>query len=153
MPSLTRRHWVPTALLALAMIGAFQPPADSKSLGSTLDRRCAGVGSGARFNRTELYLGLMRADGSTITDPQFQRFVDAEITPRFSAGFTVIAASGQFKTDRGLIVREPSRVLVLLYPSDSRGASQRIEAIRAAYKLQFQQQSVLRVDDESCVSF
>lgn len=153
MRSLARHHRVLAPLLVLAMIGGVQPPADSKSLGSTLDRRCASVGSGVRFQRTELYLGLMRADGSAISDPQFQQFVDAEITPRFSAGFTVIAASGQFKTDRGLIVREPSRVLVLLYPSDSPGASLRIEAIRTAYKLQFQQQSVLRVDDESCVSF
>lgn len=142
-----------SVLLGLAMIVLSLPSAYPKSLGTAADRRCAHVTSAVRFQRTELYLGLTRADGSAISDPQFQLFIDTEITPRFSAGFTLIAASGQFKNDRGTIVREPSRVLVLLYPANTSSASARIEAIREAYKLQFQQQSVLRVDDESCVSF
>ncbi len=147
------------AALGAVALGALLPnayvlgDAHSKPLASTLERRCVGVSSATRFQRTELYLGLTRIDGSAISDPQFQHFVDTEITPRFSAGFTVIAANGQFKNDRGLIVREPSRVLVLLYPADAPGAHAGIEAIRSAYKLRFQQQSVLRVDDESCVSF
>lgn len=144
---------VGVALCAAAMLAPVVLDARAKPVISTLERQCAGATSATRFQRTELYLGLTRIDGSVISDPQFQQFVDTEITPRFSAGFTVIAANGQFKNDRGLIVRESSRVLVLLYPAGAPNAHARIEAIRAAYKRHFQQQSVLRVDDESCVSF
>lgn len=147
------RRSVGIMLCGAAVFGQLSAAVHSRSAVSTAERKCESAASATRFQRTELYLGLTRIDGGVITDPQFQHFVDTEITPRFSAGFTLIAASGQFKNDRGLIVREPSRVLVLLYPADSPGAHARIEAIRAAYKLRFQQQSVLRVDDESCVSF
>src|SRR5215510_4503854 len=72
---------------------------------------CGAVSSGKRFNRTELLLGLSRRDGSTVTDAEFQHFVDTEVTPRLPNGFTVVAGSGQFKDSRGLIVREGARVL------------------------------------------
>ena len=43
--------------------------------------------------------------------------------------------------------------MILLYPADDQGDSMRIEEIRDAYRKAFQQESVLRVDAESCVSF
>ena len=45
-------------------------------------------------------------------------------------------------------MKEQSFVLILLYPFDTFDtASRRIERIRALYKEQFDQESVLRVDD------
>ena len=61
--------------------------------------------------------------------------------------------SGQFKDVSGAIVREDARVLVVLYPREDDRSSESIETIRAAYKTQYQQESVLRVDGESCASF
>jgi hypothetical protein len=56
---------------------------------------------------------------------------------------------GQFRDAKGLVIREKSKVLILLYPSNTRRQSSRkIERIHAAYKKRFEQQSVLRVDDE-----
>lgn len=44
-------------------------------------------------------------------------------------------------------------MLILLYPLDDKEANSEIEQIREAYKDAFQQESVLRVDDYSRVSF
>ena len=114
---------------------------------------CAASSIGKRFNRTELLLGLSKHNGSTVTDAEFQHFIDTEVTPRFPEGFTIVPGSGQFKDSRGLIIRESARVLVVLYPSSDRRSSQHIDEIRATYKDRHQQESVVRVDGESCASF
>lgn len=99
------------------------------------------------FLRTELYFGTMKADGSPVTDEEWQKFLAEEVTPRFPDGFTVLAGYGQFRDSGGKIVRENSFVLILLYPLKIRKSSSRkIEQIRRAYIKTFQQQSVLRVD-------
>ena len=83
-----------------------------------------------------------------VTDEQFTQFVDDYVTPRFPDGLTVLKADGQFRGENGTIVKEKSFVLVLLYPREAfADASQRIEWIRMLYKRQFDQESVLRVDD------
>jgi hypothetical protein len=103
--------------------------------------------------RSELFFGTARPDGSVVTDDKFKRFLDQEVTPRFPDGLTLLTGQGQFKNTNGMIIQEKSKVLILLYPLDDTGASTRIEAIRAAYKLAFQQESVLRVDSRAGVSF
>ncbi len=115
---------------------------------------CRASYSGQRFDRTELYLGQSRPDGSVVGDAEFQSFVDSEITPRFPDGFTIVAGRGQYRDSvSGIILREGARVLVMLHPADDARSDQHIEAIRACYKSAFQQQSVLRVDGASCASF
>ena len=52
----------------------------------------------------------------------------------------------------GVIIKEDSFVLILLYPlEDFRDSTRKINVIRERYKDQFQQQSVLRVDDPFAV--
>lgn len=116
------------------------------------EQRCGASLSGKRFNRTELFLGLSRADGTVITEAEFQGFVDAEIAPRFPDGFTVVAANGQFKDASGASVQERARVLVVIHPLDDSRTSKNLEEIRASYKARHQQYSVLRVDGAACAS-
>ena len=108
---------------------------------------------GELWNRTELYFGSEKPDGSDVTDRQFRAFVDEYVTPRFPDGLTLLTGFGQFRNSSNVIVKERSRVLILLYPRNDRDAHHEIEEIRAIYKEQFQQESVLRVDDVARVSF
>lgn len=105
------------------------------------------------FARTELFFGRSKPDGSMVTDEQFRLFVDEVITPRFPAGLTVLSGTGQFRGSSGSVMREDSVLLILLYRSNDDPANGRIEEIREAYRSAFQQDSVLRVDSPSCVSF
>lgn len=130
---------------------------------------CAGLGAGAvtayrltaqpscrpgaaPYARLELLFGLGRQRGGEIGEEEWRAFLETEVTPRFPAGLTVLAAYGQWRSPSGLMIKEPSRDLVVWYRPEA-ATEAAIEAIRAAYKLRFGQESVLRVDGDSCVAF
>ena len=71
----------------------------------------------SRFVRTELFFGTAKPIGA-VTEEEFRGFVDAEVTPRFPDGLTVIKGDGQFRGEDDVLVKEQSFVLILLYPSD-----------------------------------
>lgn len=104
------------------------------------------------WRRTELFFGLSRKGGPDVTEEEFARFLREVVTPRFPDGLTVLAGDGQYRTSANVIVRERSKVLVLLYERADRGASARIEEIRRAYSSAFDQESVLRADSRARVS-
>jgi hypothetical protein len=99
------------------------------------------------FIRTELYFGRNISNGSMVSDEEWGVFLSDVVTPRFPDGFTVIDGLGQFKGKDGRIVREPSKILIILYPKgDKRTAGVRIDEIRTEYKKRFRQESVMRMD-------
>ena len=162
-PSRTLRRFAGFALLA-SLSGGLLPGAASADPHSASrfasehateaarrqEARCPGE-AGA-FVRTELFFGLSRP-GSVITEEDFKAFVDARVTPRFPDGLTVLTGSGQFRSANGTIVVEGSKLLILLVPRRDGEADRKIEAIRRDYQHQFQQESVLRADAATCVSF
>ena len=103
------------------------------------------------WDRTELYFGLSKPDG-VIGEDEFAAFMDREVTPRFPDGLTMMTARGQWRNDAGEVLKEVSRMVILLHPRDD-GVSARIEEVRSAYKAEFEQQSVLLVTGSNCVSF
>lgn len=113
---------------------------------------CQALIGAERFARTELFFGLSKPDGSVISEVEFQGFVDGTVTPLFPDGLTLLSGTGQFRGSSGEVIKEGSKLLVLLY-TFSRESSVKVEQVREAYKSAFQQQSVLRVDEPSCVSF
>jgi Protein of unknown function (DUF3574) len=113
---------------------------------------CAGLPRATLLHRTELFFGRNSPQG-TVSEQDFQRFLDTEVTPRFPEGLTVIDARGQFRSSAsGAVEQEASKLLVLLYRADRRSRLQ-VEAIRSRYKTLFAQQSVLRVDSVVCAGF
>jgi Protein of unknown function (DUF3574) len=164
MPINLSKDFVKPTLISLFLMGAIAPtvyahpkpelltqPIAAKPSQPTL--RCKTLGPGELFARTELYFGLSKADGSIISDADFGKFIDQEVTPRFPDGLTLISGLGQFKNAAGVIIREPSRLLILFYPLGDRENNKKLEAIRSAYKSTFQQESVLRTDAQTCVAF
>ena len=103
--------------------------------------------------RTELFFGTNKPTGGPVTDLQFLIFVDTQVTKRFPDGLTLLSGYGQFRNSNGELIREKSHVLILLYPPQMTDANKKIQEIREAYKLAFGQESVLRVDSFSSVSF
>ncbi len=105
----------------------------------------------AQMARIELLFGGGRKGGAAVGEADWQAFLDSEVTPRFPDGLTVLTGYGQWRNADSLH-KEGSRLLLIwaLRPAES---DPRIEAIRNAYKARFAQESVLRVDGLSCVSF
>jgi hypothetical protein len=83
---------------------------------------------------------------------EWAAFLAAEVTPRFPDGLTVLTGYGLWHDARGSLVQETSRLLHVWY-APAADADARIEAIRAAYKARFGQESVPRADGTACVSF
>jgi hypothetical protein len=104
------------------------------------------------YARLELLFGLGRKDGTEIGEADWRAFLDSEVTPRFPDGLTVLNGYGQWRNGAGAIAREKS-VMLVIWHRRTADSEARIEAIRAAYKARFGQESVLRVDGVSCVSF
>ena len=105
-----------------------------------------------KFRRTELYFGTGKPDGTEVTEEEWQEFLLNEVTPRFPDGFTVVSAMGQYRDSTGKVVREHSRMLIILFPKRARSAvDSKVEEIRKAYCDRFKQESVMRVDSRHTV--
>jgi hypothetical protein len=105
----------------------------------------------AQMARIELLFGTARKSGAAVGDVEWQSFLATEVTPRFPDGLTVLTGFGQWRSGES-VRKEGSRVLLIFAPRRPDNDA-RIEAIRDAYKARFEQDSVLRVDGLSCVSF
>lgn len=143
------KTWLPMILSGLAMLViAVEARADMTGAQSGISCQA----SSALMARLELLFGMSRHDAEPISDQEWQGFVDQEVTPRFPEGLTIVQAYGQWRNRTGAIAKENSRVLMIWYqPKPDSDAL--IEAIRDAYKARFKQESVMRVDGFSCVSF
>jgi hypothetical protein len=141
--SLTRR----TLLTAIVAIGTFLPPV---AAAGPPKRPTA---ASEVWVRTELYFGTNKPDNQPVTEAEFSDFVEREVTERFPDGLTLLTGYGQFRSSSGAIIREKSFLLILFYPPQQQDANKKIQDIRDNYKAQFRQESVLRVDGFSVVSF
>ena len=106
----------------------------------------------AAFARLELLFGTTKSAGGAVTEAEWQAFLDEEVTKRFPDGLTVLTGYGQFRASSGNIVKEAAKMLIIWYKPDG-DSEARIEAVRQAYKSRFAQESVLRADGASCISF
>lgn len=105
------------------------------------------------FWRTELYFGRDKNDGTQVSDEEWSKFLDEFVTPRFPDGLTVLEGKGQYRLQNGSIVKENSKVLVLLYTPKTRLVnSRKINEIRNEYKKRFKQESVMRIDFRQTVN-
>jgi hypothetical protein len=103
--------------------------------------------SAEKYYRTELYFGMDKPNGGEVSESDWDKFLETEVTPLFPDGLTVLSGYGQFRDSKNNIERENNRVLILFYTKKQRReVNEKIERIRTAYKKLFQQESVLRVD-------
>ena len=100
----------------------------------------------------ELVFGRNIGSAPGVSDADWQAFVDTEVTQRFPEGLTVADAAGQWRGVNGVVVAEPSKTLLLVFKGDPDERA-RIDAIRAAYKARFHQESVLLIERPACVGF
>ena len=100
--------------------------------------------SSAREIQTELFFGLSKPDGTNVSEDEWNKFVDDYIAPNFEDGFTVVDARGQWMDNENKIVKENSKLVILIYKR-SRDLDSSVDYIIDNYKRLFQQESVLKV--------
>jgi hypothetical protein len=109
-------------------------------------------GSARPMVRLEMLFGTSRPGRPPVSEAEWAAFLDTEVTARFPAGLTVLRGPGQWRSSDGSLARELSNILVIWHEPGSQTEAD-IEAIRSAYKRRFDQESVMRVESVSCVSF
>ena len=100
---------------------------------------------------SRLYLGTDTPAGA-VTEAQWHAFVADTVTPRFPDGFTVIDGHGQWRDDRGHLVRESTRIVEFVHDGTSDPRA-RVQAVAGEYKRTFSQQSVLVTQAPSVLCF
>ncbi len=111
--------------------------------------------AGEHWLRTELYFGIGPVDDAQAgaNEKRWHDFLDREVTPRFPDGLSVYDVYGQWRTQgHDDIERLHSKELLILH-ADTAQHSADIDAIRAAWKKETGDQSVLRVTQPTDVSF
>ncbi|HZF90536.1 DUF3574 domain-containing protein [Streptomyces sp.] len=150
-PHLILRNRPRTAVAAAGLLLAVAAPAAY----AALDEDTGAPPRGTPYVETQLFFGTERPDGGrAVTERQFTEFLDREVAPAFPDGLTVQEGRGQWRDARGVVERERSYELILLYPVAEAAARDRgIEEIRRAYEKRFAQESVARVDLRTRVDF
>lgn len=119
---------------------------------------CSGLGSAVcpdgteEFVNYQLFMGRSTADGNIVNDADWDSFLADIVTPRFPDGLTVLDGRGQWRNSTGVIEKEQSKVLIILAPPGE-DAMRSIDEVSGEYKSRFNQESVLKVVEDACVSF
>lgn len=136
---------------AVAAMTALSACVSIEATETYVDASCGADGE-ARAVAT-MYFGRNIGQALGVSEENWRDFVDGEVTPRFGDGLTMYDAQGQWRdSDNGAIVREPSKVLMLILGDETRDRAA-IQAIADAYKSRFQQQAVAVVIEHECVAF
>ncbi len=105
------------------------------------------------YTEYRLFFGRGDADNrQVVSDQQWDEFLDDTITAEFPDGLTVLDAYGQYTDPAGNLIREDTKVLIILVPPNADSAPG-IDRVIEEYKSRFTQQGVLREINATCASF
>jgi hypothetical protein len=106
---------------------------------------CAGITVYERQEMDTLYFGTQKPDGSPpVTETEWQRFLEDEITTRFPNGLTTWDATGRWRDSHGTVEHERTHIVQIVHRANGEEEGH-IAAVIALYKKNFAQESVFRV--------
>ncbi len=105
-----------------------------------------------QFVEFQLFMGRSGPDGEIVDDESWETFLAVSVTPRFPDGLTVLDGKGQWRGSDGQVKKERSKLLIILAPPGEH-IDRLIDEISDEYKRQFNQESVLKVVEDTCISF
>ena len=133
---------VSIAALIATVAGGSAQPAEQPCHGKQQIRKVA-----------ELLFGRDIGRRVAVSNGAWMRFVARELTPRFPDGLAVSDALGQWRDRQsGGLVREPSKRVEIVLPGAADDDA-KLDAVVAAYKRAFHQQSVGLIVRTACVAF
>ena len=105
------------------------------------------------YTEYRLFFGRGSADNPrAVSDEAWSKFLEDTITIEFPDGLTVLDAYGQYTDSTGTLIKEETKLLIILVPPDA-DSTPGIDRIIEEYKSRFAQQGVLREIKATCASF
>jgi hypothetical protein len=111
---------------------------------------CLGCAPANQLNR--LYFGMNKPTGGTVSEHEFNQFLQQEISSRFPEGLTLFEAKGQWQNAKGTIEQENSRVVEIVC-DDTPENRDKVAAIAAKYKALFAQEAVMLIKSQPEIIF
>ena len=142
-------------LLALALAACAHKPVATQTATPILQGDPAHPALARGWVDTKLYFGLGPLDHPEqgVSEADWRRFLDREVTPRFPDGLSVLDVYGQWQgKNQTAPERLRSKMLIIDYPDTPENRA-KIDAIRRAWKQKTGDQSVMRVTEPADVSF
>jgi len=97
----------------------------------------------------DLYFGRDKQGGGEVSEAEWATFLADTVTPRFPAGLSVLNVEGQAREPSGGIVRERTKLLVIVV-FDAPAHQARVREIMEAYNGRFGQHGVFRSEHAVC---
>jgi len=97
----------------------------------------------------DLYFGRDKAGGGEVSEAEWAAFLAEVVTPRFPDGLSVLEVAGQSREPSGVVVRERSKLLIVVV-FDAATARARVGEIVAAYGRRFGQHGVFQAEHAVC---
>ena len=106
------------------------------------------------YTEYKLFFGRGDADNRrVVTDKEWDKFLEDTITAEFPDGLTILDAYGQYTDSDEVLIKEDTKVLIILVPLDDGTASSKIDSIIEEYKRRFIRPAVLRQVISTCAVF
>ena len=134
----------------VAMVACAGRPASPAAPAPAMAAACA-VGD-TTMVRDVVYFGRNQPGGGTVSDADWQRFLDEVVTPRFPYGLTIVNATGQWRGQSGVVEQERSEIVTVFHAGDA-ASRQAIADVAGEYKRRFQQEAVLHERSATCARF
>jgi hypothetical protein len=128
------------ATAALLALGACTPPQVAASM-------CAAPLKPAV--EVDLYFGGDAGNGRSVSEAEWAAFMAEEVTPRFPNGLSVIDVAGQYREPSGRMVREKTKLIVVVI-FDAPAHLTKVLAVIDAYHRRHNQNSVFRTEHAVC---
>ena len=101
-----------------------------------------------KWVRSEIYFGMSIPSGGEVSEEQFLSFLEDPVTKAFPGGMTVFDAYGQMEKADGSIVRQETRVILLVHDGNQ-PSEQAIADIIGAYRSRFGDPQVMHLRTET----
>jgi hypothetical protein len=97
----------------------------------------------------DLYFGRDKPGGGEVSDAEWAAFLVDSVTPRFPDGLSVLNVEGQHRDPSGHVVRERTKLLVVVV-FDAPEHREKVRDIVEAYVKRFGQHGVFRAERAVC---
>jgi hypothetical protein len=97
----------------------------------------------------DLYFGRDKQGGGEVSEAEWASFLAEVVTPRFPDGLSVLNVEGQGRDGSGRLVRERSKLMVVVV-FDAPAHRAKLGEIIATYNSRFGQHSVFRAEKPVC---
>ena len=109
---------------------------------------CA-TGDASAWREYKVFCGMSSKNGE-VSEEAWQRFCDRHVTTAFPGGYTVLDATGYWRSGPDTAEKERTKVILVVAPAEAR---EKVASVARRYREEFDQNAVLVSSSETEMDF